>query len=140
MTLIKNPSHDPSFCLAAEQFILENLTSGDFLMLWRGERSVIVGKNQNVYGRGFHSRMRKALYTDIQAEQRRRNGISRPRKREFLLFLRHGRADGLCAVSYSRSRVSALSRSTGGDGRGVRHHGKREKSQRKTLSPCIGEG
>lgn len=50
MTLIKNPSHDPSFCLAAEQFILENLTSGDFLMLWRGERSVIVGKNQNVYG------------------------------------------------------------------------------------------
>ena len=50
MTLIKNPSHDPSFCLAAEQFILENLMSGDFLMLWRGERSVIVGKNQNVYG------------------------------------------------------------------------------------------
>lgn len=50
MTLIKNPSHDPSFCLAAEQFILENLTEGEYLMLWRGERSVIVGKNQNVYG------------------------------------------------------------------------------------------
>ncbi len=43
-------SHDPAFCLAAEEYILENYTSDEYIMLWRGERSVIIGKNQNAYG------------------------------------------------------------------------------------------
>ena len=42
-------SHEPAFCLAAEEYLLSNKTSGDWLMLWSGKPSVIVGKFQNVY-------------------------------------------------------------------------------------------
>lgn len=49
MLSIKNDSHDPAFCLAAEEFLLENYTQGEFLMLWSGEKSVITGKFQNIY-------------------------------------------------------------------------------------------
>ncbi len=50
MIRIINQSNDPAFCLAAEEYILENYVSGEYIMLWRGERSVIIGKNQNAYG------------------------------------------------------------------------------------------
>lgn len=49
MLSIKNDSHDPAFCLAAEEFLLENYTSGEFLMYWSGDRSIITGKFQNIY-------------------------------------------------------------------------------------------
>lgn len=49
MLSIKNDSHDPAFCLAAEEFLLENYTQGEFLMLWSGGKSVITGKFQNIY-------------------------------------------------------------------------------------------
>ncbi|MGN1410481.1 MAG: biotin/lipoate A/B protein ligase family protein [Eubacteriales bacterium] len=49
MLSIKNDSHDPAFCLAAEEFLLENYTQGEFLMLWSGDKSVITGKFQNIY-------------------------------------------------------------------------------------------
>ncbi len=49
MKYIKNSFSSPALSLAAEEFILENYTSGECLMLWRSPPSVIVGKFQNPY-------------------------------------------------------------------------------------------
>ncbi|MEG0641788.1 MAG: lipoate--protein ligase [Clostridium sp.] len=46
MIYIYNTSTDPSFNLAAEEYILKNF-SEDCFMLWRNTTAVIVGKNQN---------------------------------------------------------------------------------------------
>lgn len=46
MYLIKNTVTDPYFNMAAEEFCLERLNE-DVLMLWRNDRAVIVGNNQN---------------------------------------------------------------------------------------------
>ncbi len=47
MTLIKSTSHDPAFNLALEEYFLDSMT-GDFLLLWQSEPSVVVGKFQNI--------------------------------------------------------------------------------------------
>ena len=49
MTEIKNPSVDPAFNIAAEEYLLAHETSGEIFMLWRGRPSVIIGKFQNFY-------------------------------------------------------------------------------------------
>ena len=36
--------------LAAEEFLLTNCTSGEFLMLWKSAPTVVIGKFQNAYG------------------------------------------------------------------------------------------
>ncbi len=46
MLCIKNPSTDPFFNLAAEEYFLKNF-SENFFILWRNENAVIVGKHQN---------------------------------------------------------------------------------------------
>jgi len=46
MYCIYNPSTDPYFNLAAEEYVLKNF-SEDVFMLWRNDQSVIVGKYQN---------------------------------------------------------------------------------------------
>lgn len=46
MILIERYQTDPYFNIAAEEFILKN-TSGNILMFWQSEPSVIVGKHQN---------------------------------------------------------------------------------------------
>ena len=46
MLLIKNNSHIPAFNLATEEYLLTNLKENAFT-LWRNEKAVIVGKNQN---------------------------------------------------------------------------------------------
>ena len=38
---------DPCFNLAFEEYILENKRSGDWLMLWQNENTIVVGLNQN---------------------------------------------------------------------------------------------
>lgn len=48
MLVIKNSSLDPYFNLAAEEYMLKS-TDEDVFMLWQNERSVIIGKNQNVW-------------------------------------------------------------------------------------------
>lgn len=48
MRIILNDSRDPYFNLAAEEYLLENSVS-DIFMLWQNDRSVIIGKNQNVW-------------------------------------------------------------------------------------------
>jgi lipoate---protein ligase len=46
MLCIVNPSTDPYFNLAAEEYLLRNFQENCF-MLWRNENSVVVGKHQN---------------------------------------------------------------------------------------------
>ena len=48
MRCIYNTSLDPSFNLAAEEYLLAN-TDRDCFMLWRNAPAVIVGKNQNAH-------------------------------------------------------------------------------------------
>jgi lipoate-protein ligase A len=43
---IQQKGFDPYFNLAAEEYLLKNF-SDDVFMLWRGERSIVVGKHQN---------------------------------------------------------------------------------------------
>ncbi len=43
---IQQKGFDPYFNLAAEEYLLKNFTE-DVFMLWRGERSIVVGKHQN---------------------------------------------------------------------------------------------
>ena len=49
MRIIYNDCTDPYFNLASEEFLLE-AGQGDIFMIWRNEKSVIIGKNQNAYG------------------------------------------------------------------------------------------
>lgn len=48
MQIIYNDSHDQYFNLAAEEYLLEN-SDDDISMLWRNDRTVVVGKNQNTW-------------------------------------------------------------------------------------------
>lgn len=48
MLLIKNTEIDPYFNLASEEYLLEN-SREDVFMLWRNDRAVIIGKNQNAF-------------------------------------------------------------------------------------------
>ncbi|MBR5313792.1 MAG: lipoate--protein ligase [Clostridia bacterium] len=48
MIIYRNNSTDAYFNLASEQYLLDT-KQGDVFMLWRNDRSVIVGKNQNTY-------------------------------------------------------------------------------------------
>lgn len=48
MPYIKNPSTDPYFNLAAEEYYLKNINE-DIITLWTNDASVIIGKNQNAY-------------------------------------------------------------------------------------------
>ena len=48
MKIIYNPSLDPYFNLAAEEYLLRHAEE-DIFMLWRNDRSVIIGRNQNAY-------------------------------------------------------------------------------------------
>ena len=55
MKIYKNGFTDPYFNLASEQYLLES-EEDDVFMLWRNEKSVIIGRNQNAYAeinRGF---------------------------------------------------------------------------------------
>lgn len=49
MRVILNTCTDPYFNLASEEHLLE-CGRGDAFMIWRNEKSVIIGKNQNAYG------------------------------------------------------------------------------------------
>ena len=49
MIEIKNPSTDPAWNIAAEEYLLGHEKSGELFMLWRGRPSVIIGKFQNFY-------------------------------------------------------------------------------------------
>lgn len=40
-------SFDPTWNLAFEEYVLQNFTRGDILILWQNDRSVIIGRNQN---------------------------------------------------------------------------------------------
>ena len=46
MRVIYNPSTDPAFNLAAEEWLLQH-TDRDIFMLWRNAPAIIVGRNQN---------------------------------------------------------------------------------------------
>ncbi|MDD3692986.1 MAG: lipoate--protein ligase [Oscillospiraceae bacterium] len=48
MLVINQKTTSPSFNLALEEYLFKN-TNRDYFMLWRNERSIIVGKNQNTY-------------------------------------------------------------------------------------------
>ena len=47
MKFIENNQTNPSYNLALENWILENLIDDSYLMLWRNDKSIIVGRNQN---------------------------------------------------------------------------------------------
>jgi lipoate-protein ligase A len=46
MICIHLKTHDPYFCLAAEEYLLKNFDE-DIFMLWQSENTVVVGKHQN---------------------------------------------------------------------------------------------
>ncbi len=48
MIIIQNKSTDPYFNLAAEQYLIDNCDE-DIFMLWRNDRTVVIGNNQNAY-------------------------------------------------------------------------------------------
>ena len=48
MQIIYNDSTNPFFNLAAEEYLTDN-TDGDIFMLWRNDRTVVIGKNQNAW-------------------------------------------------------------------------------------------
>ncbi len=48
MVIIQNKSTDPYFNLAAEQYLIDNCDE-DVFMLWRNDRTVVIGNNQNAY-------------------------------------------------------------------------------------------
>ncbi len=48
MIIFKNNSIDPYFNLAAEQYLIDNCDE-DVFMLWRNDRTVVIGNNQNAY-------------------------------------------------------------------------------------------
>ena len=48
MKLYLNDHTDPYFNLASEQYLLDTEDEPIF-MLWRNDRSVIIGRNQNAY-------------------------------------------------------------------------------------------
>lgn len=62
MRILHHPSTDPSFNLAAEEWLLRN-SDEDVFMLWRNARAVIVGRNQNTLA-------------EINVDFVRENGIS----------------------------------------------------------------
>ena len=50
MNYIETGSTDPTFNLAAEQFVFENLDKNqEYFMLWQNDKSIIIGKNQNTF-------------------------------------------------------------------------------------------
>ena len=49
MRIILNENLNPYFNLASEEFLLE-YGVGDAFVIWRNDKSVIIGKNQNAYG------------------------------------------------------------------------------------------
>lgn len=48
MLIIKNNSTDPYFNLALEEWLMDNIEDSVF-MLWRNDKTVVIGKNQNAY-------------------------------------------------------------------------------------------
>lgn len=46
---IENGSEDVYFNLALEEYLLQNFREGTYLLLWRNDRSIVLGKYQNVY-------------------------------------------------------------------------------------------
>ena len=48
MLIIRNTSIDPYFNLALEEWLMNNIDD-DVFMLWRNEKTVVIGKNQNAY-------------------------------------------------------------------------------------------
>ncbi len=46
MLYIYNPSTDPYFNMACEEYVLDNFTD-DVFMLWQNDNAIIIGKNQN---------------------------------------------------------------------------------------------
>lgn len=49
MKVYLSPFTEPSLNLALEEYLLSNFREEDIVMLWRNDRSVIIGKNQNAY-------------------------------------------------------------------------------------------
>lgn len=47
MNYLETGSTDPCYNLAFEEYVLENRTQGDWLMLWQNANTVVVGLNQN---------------------------------------------------------------------------------------------
>ncbi len=54
---LKHSSLDPYFNLATEEYLLKNFTE-DFFIIWRSERSIVVGKHQNALAEINHKFVR----------------------------------------------------------------------------------
>ena len=54
MKLYRNDNINPYFNLATEQYLMDT-ESEDVFMLWRNDRSVIIGRNQNAYAEINHA-------------------------------------------------------------------------------------
>ena len=50
MRAIQSPSTDPRFNLALEQYIFDQMPRNrSYLMLWRNDRTIVVGKHQDTF-------------------------------------------------------------------------------------------
>ena len=50
MFYLETGSRDPYYNLAFEEIVLQRRTTGDYLLLWQNENTIVVGQNQNTEG------------------------------------------------------------------------------------------
>ena len=107
MKIYKNSFTDPYFNLASEQYLLE-CEPDDVFMLWRNERSVIIGRNQNAYAEID----RKYVTDNGIAVVRRLTGggavFHDPGNINYSFIMKKGGAQALDFASFCAPVVSAL--------------------------------
>ena len=47
VTYLETGSTDPAYNLAFEEYVLTHHTTGDYLLLWQNDNTIVVGQNQN---------------------------------------------------------------------------------------------
>lgn len=45
---LETGSHDPSYNLAFEEYVMAHRKNGDYLLLWQNDNTVVIGQNQNI--------------------------------------------------------------------------------------------
>lgn len=77
MLMIRNPSTNPAFNLAADEYMLTQMKE-EIVSLWRNDNAVIIGRNQNAIQEMDLDYIRENQITVIRAAYRGRRRFSRP--------------------------------------------------------------
>ena len=63
MYYLETGSTDPHYNLAFEEYLLNNKTTGDYLMLWQNDNTIVIGQNQNADAEINHACVEKEHIT-----------------------------------------------------------------------------